>query len=403
MKSLFIANRLPPAAADRQFGSQQRFRLFTEAIARISDDLTFLAFVGRPFVENGGEREVQAKLAGTPAVRCTLAPMASRVETFTNHYLAAMFDARHGKLFAQFADDTAVTAVKTALAGNPDLIVVTALPLIIPVLAARPTAPILFDMDDLFHKVHWREALTKPFRPGKLGYLLQTPALIALERRAIRAATCTAVCTEQDRAVLARLGAGQRVAVIPNGVAAPCQPPPQSAAPNILFLGNYAYDPNAIAAERLLRRIWPAIHAARPDARLLLAGGSVSRLRNLPAGAEALGFVPDLAALYARTRIVCCPLDVGGGTRIKLIEAAAYGRAMVSTRIGAEGLDFRNGTEIILRDDDAGLAAACVALLDDPDRCTRLGTAARAKMQLLYEADLVRDRIAALATRLITD
>jgi glycosyltransferase involved in cell wall biosynthesis len=58
---------------------------------------------------------------------------------------------------------------------------------------------------------------------------------------------------------------------------------------------------------------------------------------------EFRGFVDDLSALYAETRIVCCPIVIGSGTRIKLVEAASYARPIVATRIGAEGLDFRDG------------------------------------------------------------
>ena len=92
--------------------------------------------------------------------------------------------------------------------------------------------------------------------------------------------------------------------------------------------------------------------------------------------------------------MVCCPLSNGGGTRLKLIEAAAYGKAIVSTSVGAEGLSFSDGAEILIRDDDIGIAEACVRLLNDDGLCARLGEAARTKAKSLYDRPVIRDRIA---------
>jgi glycosyltransferase involved in cell wall biosynthesis len=101
--------------------------------------------------------------------------------------------------------------------------------------------------------------------------------------------------------------------------------------------------------------------------------------------------------------VVCCPLTVGSGTRIKLIEAAAYGRPMVSTRIGAEGLDFVPEKEILLRDDDAGFAKGCLHLLDDDGLCHRLASAARARADLLYNMGRIEERIGRLMREAVAD
>jgi glycosyltransferase involved in cell wall biosynthesis len=84
----------------------------------------------------------------------------------------------------------------------------------------------------------------------------------------------------------------------------------------------------------------------------------------------------------------------GGGTRIKLIEAAGYAKPMVSTTIGAEGLTFIDGTEIQIRDDNAGIAKACVRLLKDDLLCAQLGEAARRKAKSTYDIPSIRNRIA---------
>jgi glycosyltransferase involved in cell wall biosynthesis len=138
-----------------------------------------------------------------------------------------------------------------------------------------------------------------------------------------------------------------------------------------------------------------------PQARLLIAGDKPERIRQFDAGPAAvsfLGFVEDLHALYAQATVVCCPLLTGAGTRIKIIEAAAYGKAVVSTTLGAEGLQFRDGSEILLRNDPAGFAQACVELLQD--RATRgaLGAQARARARHAYDRTAV---VASIRARIL--
>ena len=145
-----------------------------------------------------------------------------------------------------------------------------------------------------------------------------------------------------------------------------------------------------------MTRIFPLVQRQMPEARLIVAGGMPERVpsfRSPPPGVEFTGFVPDLDKLYAGSRVIACPVTVGGGTRLKLVEAASYGRPMVSTRLGAEGLAFEDGREIVLRDDDEGFATACVQLLRDDAECARLGEAARARMRESYAAEGIVDQI----------
>ena len=106
------------------------------------------------------------------------------------------------------------------------------------------------------------------------------------------------------------------------------------------------------------------------------------------------GFVDDLLPWYRRARVVCCPIHHGGGTRVKIIEAAANAKAIVSTRVGAEGLEFTDGSEIILRDDPGEIAAECIRLLGDPRAAATLGAAALRKARSIYEKSAVVDQLA---------
>jgi glycosyltransferase involved in cell wall biosynthesis len=156
----------------------------------------------------------------------------------------------------------------------------------------------------------------------------------------------------------------------------------------LLFLGAYAYAPNIAAAEFLIREVWPHVREACPQARLIIAGNKPERIPSFsrqPAGVEFPGFVENLDQLYRRARIVGCSVLSGGGTRLKIIEAAAYGKAIVSTRVGAEGLDLRDGREVLLREGGPAFAEACVELFKDQSRCEAIGLAARAAVAQRYD------------------
>jgi glycosyltransferase involved in cell wall biosynthesis len=251
---------------------------------------------------------------------------------------------------------------------------------------------LMLDLDDLYHKVLFRNLINDPWRIGKVPIALHLPALIAAERRAVARSSVSFVCSAADETHLRHFGFRGALSVVPNAIVPPDTSPAISNDPVVLFLGTHHYLPNRAAAERLAQHIWPIVRNEIPDARLIIAGAASETLPSRHAGlpsVEYLGFVDDLDALYGRCRLVCSPIVHGGGTRIKLIEAAAYSRPMVSTRMGAEGLAFRDGQEIFLRETDAELASACTALLRDHTLCQRVGAAAREKMRSLYDARAV--------------
>jgi len=176
------------------------------------------------------------------------------------------------------------------------------------------------------------------------------------------------------------------VVTIPNAVTIPDMRP-QTKELTILFLGAY-FTQNVDAARVLIDSIWPHIIRQIPEARLIIAGMTKEQIGYDMTGidgVEITGFVDDLDLLYDRTRIVATPILVGGGTRVKIIEAAAYGRPVVSTTVGMEGIDLTPGSEIIVRDDPKEFAKACIELLVDIDLSKRIGLAARKKVTELYD------------------
>ncbi len=407
MKALVVSYFHVPLMETDQTGIQRRFGSFLRALHKVCDEITMVHIVPEAMIAAAGPVESlqasQSAFWGVP-MRIAVVPRRVRQETRWSYYGAGIFDAAAQPGLYSFGGAAIEQAVGAFLDEKPDLVLAQGLGAMLPLLTSgRRPRRLLFDLSDVEHRVMLRRGLAAPRRPGTLAQLLHIPAMMALERRAVAASDLALVCSEVDRAYLRRLGYGPGIQVMANAVALPAEPPGVVAEPTVLFLGDAQYGPNRAAAERMARSIWPKIRASAPHARLLIAGrGSES----LPAaaeqipGVEHLGFVDDLAALYARVRIVCCPIMLGGGTRLKLVEAAAFARPMVSTRIGAEGLDFVDGHHALLRDDDDGFAEACVRLLHDDALCDRLGRAGRDIMAAKYDTRQVELQLVAMIEKL---
>jgi glycosyltransferase involved in cell wall biosynthesis len=257
--------------------------------------------------------------------------------------------------------------------------------------------PVFFDMDDIEHVAWTRRLMRDPAWPWERLLLLQTPRLMLAEVKAMRLAQQTFVCSDPDRRYLARLVGSGRVQTVPNSVCFPALSAAEETEPLVLFVGSMASRPNAQAVDLLVGSVWPRIHAAMPDARLIIIGQGAeltSSYAHPDPSVRFLGFVEDLAAWYRRARVVCCPIYHGSGTRVKIIEAAAHRKAVVATPMGAEGLSFVDGEEIVLRKAPTDLAAACLELLRDPSVASRLGAQARRRALQLYDRGVVVQQLA---------
>lgn len=400
MKTLVISAQQPIIPEQGMFGAAQRFSMFMRALAELSDEIDLVHFVWANRLADYPDRDTlsrgQSALWGVP-VTVDLVPMRARPKTYWAHYGAGMLSIHGHPSFHPLSSGDVAAAVARHFAAKPDLVFVNRLGAMCAVMRAGVAHPrLFFDLDDVEHRVQERAARAGAWRPGRLLYLAQLPAMRAGERRAIAAARRAFVCSETDRDHLCGLGWGRNLETIPNSVRIPTEVGQAGAAPTVLFLGTFVYQPNIDAAERLVTRIWPLIRQRHPDAELLIAGKwheALPSFRAPPAGVRYLGFVQDLGGLYAGARVVCCPIDVGGGTRIKLIEAAAFGKPIVSTSVGAEGLGFEDGVHALIRDEDHAVAEACLMLLDDPGLCEQLGSAARAKASAEYETGRIEAKI----------
>lgn len=172
-------------------------------------------------------------------------------------------------------------------------------------------------------------------------------------------------------------------AVIPNAADVDYyQPRPTDPAPDgrtVVFFGLLSYAPNVDSVAHFIQDIWPRIVKSYPQARCKIIGGHAppSLLALARPGIELIGFVPDLRPHLAEAQAVVVPLRFGGGTRLKIVEAMAMGKAIVSTSLGAEGIDARPGRDILIADDPPNFADAVIRLLVEPTLAKDIGQSAR--------------------------
>lgn len=219
------------------------------------------------------------------------------------------------------------------------------------------------------------------------------------ESRAFRDADLVWVCSEEERDHLAGLVPAARVVVIPNGVDtalfSPVVDPPMRG--RLVFFGRLDYFPNADAVVFFAREILPLIRQHVPHAELVVAGpGAGSELRGMAertTGLRLVGPLADLRPLIASAEAVVVPLRSGGGTRLKILEALAMAKAVVSTSLGAEGLALRSGREAFIADLPEAFARAVVEVLRDADARDRVGSAGRDRVRESYDWSGIETRM----------
>jgi sugar transferase (PEP-CTERM/EpsH1 system associated) len=203
--------------------------------------------------------------------------------------------------------------------------------------------------------------------------------------------------SEADKQVLIRANKRLQIEISPNGVDTHlCQPIPEAGeTPAILFIGNMAYGPNIDGVVYFCSEIWPLIRQGVPDAEFWIVGMSpTERVKQLNGdGIFVTGRVPDIAPYYKRSKVCVVPLRAGSGTRLKILEAMAFGRPVVSTSIGAEGLDVVDGKNIIIENESIPFAARIINLLRDKNLRNALITEARRHVVSVYDWDVLAERL----------
>ncbi len=203
------------------------------------------------------------------------------------------------------------------------------------------------------------------------------------ELKTYRDADGVYLCSEADeRRVRDQIPSAHTV-VIPNAADVDFyQPRPTDPTPDgrtVVYFGLLSTVPNIDGVTYFIKDIWPRIADVHPDARCKIIGGSPppSLLALASSRVEFSGFVPDLRPHLASAAAVVVPLRLGGGTRLKIVEAMAMGKAIVSTTLGAEGIEAVPERDILIEDQPDSFAGAVNRLLTDPGLAARIGQAAR--------------------------
>jgi glycosyltransferase involved in cell wall biosynthesis len=288
--------------------------------------------------------------------------------------------ARSSQMASQVAALLSEKAVDAILCEQSDL--VTNVP-------TQLTVPLVVDFHNVDYVIMERYVRFESNWAKRLYARLESRKLREWERRACQRASIAWACSEYDGALLQTLAPSLPMFVVPNVVDvdeyAPCSVEDSR---KILFQGGMDWYPNRDAVEFFIADIFSRIRTQVPDVRFVVAGRNPpeefrQRLGRVP-GVQFTGTVPDMRAEIASAAVCVVPLRIGSGTRLKILEAAAMAKPIVSTTVGAEGLEFVKSQEILLEDDPSAFADAVTKLLKTPSDRRHLGQAARKRTEQQY-------------------
>jgi glycosyltransferase involved in cell wall biosynthesis len=276
--------------------------------------------------------------------------------------------------------DSMRDAIRTEVEAGIDLILIET-SVMARFLSELPAeVPKILDLHDVYSRMRLRSAESASGECKKQE-MLEFERTLAFERDAVAQCSAVAVCSEIEAERARDLLGAIDVHVIPNGVDTaffqPVRTTPLS--DRVLFTGTMSYAPNIEGVTWFVKQVWPLVRRRNAGARLDIVGAEPPEsVRNLACRDVVVhGMVPDMRPFYRDAAIVVVPLLQGGGTRLKILEAGACAKAIISTSIGADGLDFDDGRDIILADSADTFAAEIHRLSSAPATRRSLGAHAR--------------------------
>ncbi len=253
----------------------------------------------------------------------------------------------------------------------------------------------------------WRRLCSETINPFyKFAYWTQQLAFQRYEQvlsPKFDAVTCT---SDIDAAVFQRHCAEDVIEIIPNGVDVAHYQPNFSAEAlaHLIYIGSMDWYPNEDAVAFFADEVLPQIHAEVPEVKFSIVGGNPSaRVQKLAEreGIVVTGRVPEIKPYFAEATVFVVPLRIGSGTRLKILEALAMGKAIASTSVGAEGLDLKDGEEIFIADEPTVFAEAVTRLLKDPSLRRRIGENGRARVEQDYDWQSIAEKLHLLYTKIL--
>ena len=249
----------------------------------------------------------------------------------------------------------------------------------------------------------------------KIIFLDQSQKMKSYEARQIGKFTRYLAVSEDDKNILERLIQGKiKGEVIPNGVDTEffktIDDRPEtidqesksqvSSLESLVFTGSLDWLPNEDAVLFFCKEILPLIWRSNPEAKFYVVGkGATQKLLELSQQDKRIvmtGRVDDVRPFIAKSQVFVVPIRVGGGTRLKILEAMAMEKAVVSTTVGAEGIQHTKGKDILLADEPQDFADKVVSLLNNPSKRQEMGEAGRELVCRLYDWNIIGERLNAI-------
>ena len=255
-----------------------------------------------------------------------------------------------------------------------------------------PKARVIFHSSDLHFLREERAARLK----ADSAALTSVAATRERELGVMRAVDAAIVHSTFERDTMASLAPDAKVYVFPWILDPAGRTAPFSSRRDVAFLGGYRHSPNVDAVLYFAERIWPHVHARRPEMKFLVAGSECpEELRKLDGrdNIEVVGFVDDLAEFFGRVRISVAPIRYGAGIKGKVAMSLAHGVPTVLTACAAEGMELEDGGAVIIRDDERAFADEVVKLYDDERRWLRMSDEALDFVERSYGSKLAGRRI----------
>jgi len=258
------------------------------------------------------------------------------------------------------------------------------------------------------HRVMWLAHLAESNAPSERALVRE---LEETERRIVASYTRVTVTSAAEAARLEPLVPGTQVDVVPNGVdigyfgAVRTMQGALEPAPTVIFTGLLSFEPNVDALRFFAADVWPLIRQRRPGTRFLVVGGGpvpteVEVLASQP-GIRLFVSVDDVRPFLASSTVAVAPVRIGGGTRVKVLEALAAGLPVVSTTLGAEGLDLTPERDLLLADAADEFARSVLKLLDSRTQAQELAAHGGDMVRRLYSWDNIRAEFGALLRQVL--
>ena len=259
---------------------------------------------------------------------------------------------------------------------------------------ATPTVLFQHNVESMLWK---RRAQFAPGWAERMISKIEWAKMIRYEAAQVRRFHHILAVSEQDRRALSEIVDTSRIGVVPTGVDLTEYQYDPTLRPSdtlVVFTGSMDWEPNIDGVEHFCQSIWPSVLKRVPEARFRIVGRDPNTrvLKLASASIEVTGTVPSILNHLREAAVLVVPLRIGGGTRIKIYEGMAIGKATISTTIGAEGLEVRHERDILLADDPERFAEYVVALLTDEGMRRRYEQAA-ARTVRQYDWSVVTMRL----------